>query len=124
LTVFKLWLDGRNASTKTEIEASLAPLRSFIAAHGKSDFIDLSGPNAATSIVKSGWVDKDYFYFTPSAFELACGTDDKDEVLDLLERMGHLGVNNGRGKQWKMSRSVPSRPTTYAVKRAVFNETE
>lgn len=124
LTVVKLWLDGRNASTKTEIEALLAPLRSFIAAHGKSDFIDLSGPNAATSIVKSGWVDKDYFYFTPSAFELACGTDDKDEVLDLLERMGHLGVNNGRGKQWKMSRSVPSRPTTYAVKRAVFNETE
>ena len=114
--MFKLWLEGQSASTRTEIDALLAPLRSYIGAHGASEFLDLDGPNVATSIVISGWVDKDCYYFTPNAFSDICAPEDPKEVLAVLDRMNALKRNNKPAMLFKMPRSVPGRPSVYAVR--------
>lgn len=124
LAVFKIWLDGRQASTRTENDTLLAPLRAYVALRGEADFIDLADPKISEKTVSAGWRDAKFYYFTGSEFTNACLPHDASEVLEVVERGGFLKTNNNssKGKQFKMPRCVPNRPLAYAVARSLLDK--
>lgn len=122
ITVFDIWLQGRNDLGPAEARDAIARVREFIVRHGDTRFEPIGQFDDQRPISnRAGWKDEETFFFATDVWknEVHRGSD-AIRAAKHLDDAGFLIRGDGRNLTKRLAAKVRRKPRVYAVSGAIL----